>query len=118
MAGLLYITLICLVVLMITLVEGVVLTLLKWAGFGQSLVSALPANIVSTLVIGLLLILVKQPRYSNLIVGWAISSLVETIILYFFRRQPLWRTFMSATLANLASYIILILPAFYYGQSG
>ena len=103
---------------MMTLVEGVVLTWLKWAGFGQSLVSALLANTVSALVIGTLLTLVNQPRYSNLIIGWAISSLIETLILYLFHRKSLWRTFVSTGLANLASYIILILPAYYFGQSG
>jgi hypothetical protein len=118
MAVLLYLSLVCLIILLTVLVEGVVLTWLKWASFGQSLVSALAANLISTFAIGFLLFSGDQPRYSNLLVGWIVSSLIETVILHFFRRQLAWRTLISATLANLVSYLILILPAYYFGQRG
>lgn len=116
MAPFLYIVLILLIVLLITLVEAVVLTWLKWAGFGQSLVSALAANLVSNLAIVILLLFADRPRLPYLIVGWLVSTLIETLILHLFRRQPAWRTLLSALTANLASYVILYLPSYYYGM--
>lgn len=115
---LLYLALICLMVLLIALVEGVALTWLKWAGFRQSLISAAAANLISNLVIVILLVLLEQVRYSHLIVGWIMSSLIESVILHLFRYQPYRRTLWSALVANLASYAVLILPAYYYGQRG
>ena len=116
MANLLYIVLLCLVTLLIVLIEGVVLTWLKWAGFGQSLVSALVANLLSTFVTVVLLALSGQPHIAFLALGWLISSLIDAGILILFKRQPARRTLLCAAAANLASYLILILPAFYFGQ--
>lgn len=111
----LYITLICLVLLLLTLVEAVILTWLKWAGFGRCLMAALAANFGSSIALGILLIWVEQPHLSDLIVSWLVSLLIEAFILNLFHQKSVWRNLYSSALANLASYVILILPAFYYG---
>lgn len=118
MAGLLYFFLICLVTLLICLVEAVILTWIKWAGFGQSLVSSLAANLVSTFITVFLMVLFNEVSIYYLIIGWFISMLIDAIILHMFKRQPAWRNLLSSMLANLGSYMILILPAFYFGQRG
>jgi hypothetical protein len=118
MASVLVFFLICLVTLLISLVEAVILTWLKWAGFGQSLVSSLAANVVSTLITVLLLIWSNQTNIYYLAIGWLISFLIDAGVLNLFKRQPAWRNLLSSLTANLASYLILILPAFYYGQRG
>jgi hypothetical protein len=118
MAGLLYIVLICLVILLIALVEAVILAFLKWASFGQCLASSAIANFLSTIITILLIVWVKQPHISYLAIGWVISVLADTFILHLFKRQPASRTLLSAMLANLVSYLILILPVFYFGQRG
>ena len=118
MADLLYLVLICLVTLLIALVEGVILALLKWASFGQSLVSSLVANLISTFITVLLMVWVRQTHLWTLAIGWLISLLIDAWILHQFKRQPARRTLLSSMLANLVSYILLILPSFYYGQRG
>jgi hypothetical protein len=116
MASVLYFFLICLVTLLICLVEGVILTWVRWASFGQSLVSALAANLVSTSLTVLLMVWFDQFNYYYLLLGWLVSFLIDAGILNLFKRQPPWRNLLSSMFANLVSYAVLILPAFYYGQ--
>ena len=75
MVILLYFALLLLWTLLIVLVEGVILTLLHWSSFYQSLVATLIANLASTLITVILLMLVKQPSYISVLVGWIISSI-------------------------------------------
>jgi len=116
MVNLLYFVLICLVTLLICLVEAVILTWVKWAGFGQCLVSSLAANLVSTFITVFLMVWFNQPNVSYLAMGWLISFLIDGLILHLFKRQPAWRNLLSSMFANLVSYAILIAPAFYFGQ--
>lgn len=116
MYTLLHITLVFLVILLITLVEAVTLTLQKWAAFVLCLAAAFIANLVSTLVTVILLSLVDQVNFIHLFIGFCISIFLDSLILFAYKRQPTWRTIKNVALANLASYLILILPAFTYGQ--
>ena len=118
MANLLYILLICLVTLLVCLIEAVILTWVKWASFGQSLVSSLAANLVSTFITVFLMVWLNRPSYSYLVIGWLISFLIDAGILHMFKRQPALRSLLSSMVANLVSYAVLILPAFYFGQRG
>lgn len=113
----LYIALLIMWTLLIVLLEGVVLTLLRWASFKQSLVSSLAANLVSTFIGIILLAFVKQPQFIYVLIGWMISSLLDSMILVAYKRSSIRQTITVAIIANLASYAVLILPVFYFGQA-
>jgi hypothetical protein len=118
MEFILYIVLLFMWTLLMVLLEGVVLTLLRWASFRQSLVSSLVANLVSTFISIILLALVKQPQFIYVTIGWMISSLIDSMILVAYKKSPIGHTITFAIIANLASYAVLILPVFYFGQAG
>jgi hypothetical protein len=104
----------CLLNLLISLVEGVTLTLLKWGPFRRSVLVALLMNIISSLAGSFLLILLQSSPLLWLVFSFALSVLIEAGVLL--KTQPTTgrRTWLMSLTANLASYIILILPAYLY----
>ena len=101
--------------LLIGLVEGVFLTLLNWHPFRAAMYISFIMNIVSGIINGLLLVLLQRTPYIWLPVSFAVSVIIESFIMTYFKRQALRRNILIALLVNLASYIILILPAYYFG---
>jgi len=101
--------------LLIALVEGVTLTLLSWNPFRTSLTVSLIMNIISGVINGILLILLQRTPLIWLPVSFVLSLLIEFFILTYFKRDALRQNSLFVLLANLASYILLILPAFYFG---
>jgi hypothetical protein len=101
--------------LLIALVEGVTLTLLSWNPFRQSLTISLIMNLISGLINGILLILLQRTPLIWLPVSFVISLLIEVFVLTYFKRQAIRQNSIFVLLANLASYILLILPAYYFG---
>jgi len=103
-----------LLTLLITLVEGVVLALLKWNVFPRALVASLIINITSSLVGGLLLIFLQEFPLIWMLLAFVLSVSIEGAILL--KIQPAFgrRTWLLALLANLASYLLLILPAYLF----
>jgi hypothetical protein len=101
--------------LIIALVEGVTLTLLRWNPFRTCLYVALIMNIISGIVNGLLLILLQHSPFVWLPVSFVISILAEAFILMYFKRNALLQDGIFALLVNFVSYILLILPAYYFG---
>ncbi|HSB65152.1 MAG TPA: hypothetical protein VLD65_01155 [Anaerolineales bacterium] len=102
--------------LLIALVEGVVLTLLKWNPFRACLTVSLVMNVFTGLFNSLLLVLLQHVPLVWLPVSFALSLLVDVFILTYFKRDALRRNSLYALLVNLASYILLILPAYYFGS--
>jgi ribose/xylose/arabinose/galactoside ABC-type transport system permease subunit len=100
----------------IAIIEGTALTLLKWNPFRTCLTIALVMNLVAGLINGILLILLQHTPIIWLPVSFAISLLVDALILTYFKRQALKQNSLYALLVNLASYILLILPAYYFGS--
>jgi hypothetical protein len=101
--------------LLIALVEGVTLTLLSWNPFRQSIMVSFIMNIISGVVNGILLILLQSTPMIWIPISFILSLLIESFITTYFKRDALPQNLLFVLLANLASYILLILPAYYYG---
>jgi hypothetical protein len=93
------------------LLETLVLVLVKWAGFGKALLAALFMNLVST-IIGLILdfTLWDWQLWWVILIAFAVSVIVEGVVLMLMRRTTPRLNIIAALAANLASYLILILP--------
>jgi len=101
--------------LLIALVEGVMLTLLRWNPFRTSLTVALIMNIVAGIINGVLLILLQRTPLVWLPVSFVLALVIDIFVLTYFKREAFKRNSLYALLVNLASYILLILSAYYFG---
>lgn len=101
--------------LIIALIEGVTLTLLKWNSSRTSLMVSYIMNIFSGIINGILLILLQRNPLIWLPVSFILSLLIEGFIMSYFKRDAIGQNSLFVLIANLASYILLILPAFYFG---
>jgi hypothetical protein len=101
--------------LIIALIEGVTLTLLKWNSSRASLMVAYIMNILSGMINGILLILFQHNPLVWLPISFVISLLIEGFIMNYFKRDAFRQNALFVLIANLASYILLILPAYYFG---
>jgi len=105
---------IAILILLITLVEMVTLQLLRWGNTRQSMRASIAMNLTSSVVGILLLALFPQPNGRNLLIAWFILVAIEGGVLTRLRPQTPRYNWFIAAVANLASYIILILPAFLF----
>jgi hypothetical protein len=114
--GLLVLTILALLVifLLIGLVEMVVLQLLGWGKTRRAMRASLIMNGISTPAGIILILLVPRPTRAELLVGWAIAVLIEGTILMRIKPGATRQNWLAAILANLASYLLLILPAFMF----
>jgi hypothetical protein len=103
------------VTVLIALIEGVVLTLLKWNHFRASIIVSLIMNVASGIINGVLLVLLQHSPLLWLPISFVLSILIEGIILMYFRRDATRQNWLFVLIVNLASYFILILPVYYYG---
>ncbi len=101
--------------LLIALVEGVILTLLKWNSFRVCLTVSLIMNVLAGISNGLLLILMQRSPLAWLPVSFVLSLVIDGFILTYFKRQAFRQNSFYALLANLGGYALLILPAYYFG---
>jgi hypothetical protein len=101
--------------LLIAVVEGVALTLLNWNPFRTSMMVSTIMNLISGIATGILLVLLQRSPLIWLPVSFALSLIIEAVIMTYFKRDSFWQNCLYVLLANLASYILLILPAFYFG---
>jgi hypothetical protein len=94
------------------LLETFVLVLIKWDYFGRAFLAALVMNLVST-VIGLILDLTLWygQIWWIILAAFVISVIVEGGLLMLMKRSAPRLNFIAAVAANLASYLLLILPA-------
>jgi len=102
--------------LLIALVEGVFLTLLAWNPFRQSMTVSMMMNILSGLVNAILLVLLQRTPLIWIPISFVLSLIIEGFIMTYFKRDIPRKNFLFALLVNLASNILLILPAYYYGS--
>ncbi len=102
--------------LLIALVEGVVLTLLKWNHFRACLTVSLVMNVIAGIINGILLILLQHMPMIWLPISFVLSLLIDIFILTYFKREALRLNSLYALVVNLASYVLLILPAYYFGS--
>jgi len=98
--------------LLIALVETVALQLLRWGDFKRSLKASVLMNLASTVVGLFFLWLVPALGFLGILSAWALSVLIEWLVLM--RLQPGEKrlNLMAALIANLASYVLLIVPSY------
>ncbi len=101
--------------LIIALIEGVTLTLLRWNSSRTSLAVSYIMNIISGIINGILLILLQDHPLLWLPISFLLSLLIEGFIMSYFKRDALRQNGLFVLVANLASYTLLILPAYYFG---
>lgn len=100
--------------LLVALIEGVALTLLAWNPFRSSLTVSFIMNMISGIINGILLILLQRTPIVWLPVSFILSLLIEGFIMTYFKRDAIRKNSLFVLLANLASYVLLILPAYYF----
>lgn len=106
----------CILTLVITLLEAIVLLLLKWGSFGRSLAAALVMNLVTTMIgFGMLVFMKGDAVYLGLLLDFLLSILIEGGVLMLFRRGAARANWIASLSANAASYLIIILPIFIFG---
>ena len=101
--------------LLVALIEGVALTLLSWNPFRASLTVSFIMNMISGIINGILLILLQRTPLVWLPISFVLSLLIEGFVISYFKRDAFRQNSLFVLLANLASYILLILPAYYFG---
>jgi hypothetical protein len=103
--------------LLIALVEGVTLTLLSWNPFRTSMIVSFIMNITSGVVNGILLVILQHNPYVWLPVSFVLAIIIEVFVMTYFKRDAFRQNSFFIFLANLASYIVIILPAYYFGSN-
>jgi len=102
--------------ILLALVEGVILTLLSWNPFRASLTVSFIMNIASGFVNGILLVLLQRTPLLWVPISFVFSLILEGLVMAYFKRAAFRQNSLYVFLANLASYILLILPAYYFGS--
>jgi hypothetical protein len=98
--------------LLIVLVETVALQLLGWGDFKSSVKAAVLMNLASTLLGLAFLWLVPVLGFLGIVIAWALSVLIEWLVLMRLNRSENRRNLIIAAVANLASYALLIVPSY------
>lgn len=115
MAPIILYTLTLLIVLLLTvLIETVALQLMRWGNFKGCLRATLVMNLASIVIWFIMLVMVPQLGLAGLILAFLLSTVIEWGVLVRMKRGVLAYNFLVALVANLASYLIILLPAFLY----
>lgn len=97
--------------LLITVAEAIVMLLLKWDKFGRSLWASLLMNVTSTIFGGVLIALgLLGGSYIWLVAAFILSVLIEGGVLMLMKRGEVRKNLLTSLIANLASYLVIILP--------
>jgi hypothetical protein len=103
--------------LAVSLLETGVLLLLRWDGFKRCLQASLLMNLVSTLAGFALLWFLLPLGETGLWISMLLSVLIEAGVLALFRRSAWRANLTAAAAANLASYLVLVLPVYLFGSA-
>ena len=114
--GLLSLTIGALVVLflLIVVIESAALQLMAWDAFRSCLKASFWMNLASTLVGFFFLALIPRFGWVGLVVALALSIGIEGLALGRMKPAEGRRNWLTALVANLASYILLIFPTYYF----
>ncbi len=97
--------------LIISVLESLVMLLLKWDKFGRSLWASLLMNVTSTIFGGVLIALgLFGGSYIWLAVAFVLSVLIEGGVLMLMKRGAACQNWIASLVANLVSYLLIILP--------
>ena len=102
--------------LVFVVVEIAVLQFLNWGNFQQCLRASFWANLASGLVIGIAFTMIPRFGLPGLIIGCLISIVIEGFILNQLKKNAKSLNWIAAILANLISFIILVLPVFLFSR--
>jgi hypothetical protein len=105
------ILIILLVTALVSLLEGVVLTLLNWDSFGTCIRISLLINLFPT-ILGLIFIAVVPLGWQGIGVAFFFSILVDGALLARLKPGLLLKNYFNSILINLVSYGIIIAPAY------
>ncbi len=100
-----------LVVLLIVVIESAVLQLLRWGEFRNSLKGAFWMNLASSLVGFVFLVMVPGFGRWPLLLGWALTVVIEALVLARLKPEAGRHNWLASAVANLVSYLVVILPA-------
>ena len=114
--GLLSLTIGALVVLflLIIVIESAALQLMAWDAFRRCLKASFWMNLASTLVGFFFLALIPRFGWIGLAAALALSIGIEGLALARMKPAEGRRNWLAALVANLASYILLIFPTYYF----
>lgn len=98
--------------LLIWLVEAVALQLLRWGDFKRSAKASFWMNLASTALGLLFLWLVPALGWLGILIAWALSVLIEWLVLRRLKPGEDRPNLIAALVANLASYVLLIAPSY------
>ena len=101
---------------LIIIIETTALQLLKWGDLRTSLKAAAIMNLASSLAGFGLMALIPVLALPGLALAWIISVLIEWFVLHRLRPTNHRQALFIATVANLASYLILMLPAYWTAE--
>ncbi|MEW5870110.1 MAG: hypothetical protein AB1894_12600 [Chloroflexota bacterium] len=107
----------CVLFLLIVVIESAVLQFMRWGSFRRSLRGSFLMNLASTLVGFFFLALLPQWKLLGILVAWALSVLIEGLVLLRLQRDAGRRNWTVALVANLVSYAILIVPAYLFAPT-
>jgi len=110
----LYLLTLFIVLLLTALIETVALQLMRWGTFKQCIRAALVMNLASLIGWILMLVIVPQFGFAGLLLAILFSTVIEWGVLARMKRGVAAYNFLAALAANLASYLIILLPAFLY----
>ena len=102
--------------LVITLIEAMVLFWLKWNRFWRSFLSALLMNIASTILGLFVAIPMLTFGFVGVLAAFVVSVFVEGVVLILMKRGGPKQNWIAALLANLASYVLVITPLYFWAQ--
>jgi hypothetical protein len=102
---------ILLVTALVSLLEGVVLTLLRWDEFMACVRTAFLINLFPT-ILSLVFITFVQIGWSGIGIALLFSIIIDGVLLARFKPGMLGRNFSNSVLINLVSYAVIIAPAY------
>jgi hypothetical protein len=114
--GLLALTIGALVVFfcLIVVIESAVLQWMRWGTFRRSLKGSFLMNLASTLFGFAVLSLVPRLGLLGILFAYVLSVFIESLVLIKMKPGERRRNVIISLVANLASYLVLVLPTFIY----
>jgi len=100
-----------LVVLLIVVIESAVLQFLRWGAFRSCLKGAFWMNLASSLIGLVFLLLVPGFGRWALLPGWALTVIIEALVLARLKPGSGRQNWLASIVANLVSYLLVIAPA-------
>ncbi len=99
---------------LIVQIESVVLQLLKWGDGKSSWWASFRMNLVSAVVVFFCLSQIPRLGMFGLLISGIFSIIVESLVLARLNRGETRYAWLAAGLANLASFLVLLLPTYLF----